>query len=36
MNVLYTAEALATGDGRDGRTRTTDGKIDVNINVAGD
>jgi len=29
VKVLYTAEALATGDGRDGRTRTTDGKIDV-------
>jgi osmotically inducible protein OsmC len=33
MNVLYTAEALATGDGRDGHTRTTDGKIDVQFSV---
>jgi Ohr subfamily peroxiredoxin len=33
MNVLYTAEALATGDGRDGHTRTTDGKIDVQLSV---
>ena len=33
MNVLYTAEALATGDGRDGHTRTTDGKIDVHLSV---
>jgi len=33
MNVLYTAEALATGDGRDGRTRTTDGKIDVALSM---
>ena len=29
MTVLYTAEALATGDGRNGHARTTDGKIDV-------
>ncbi|WP_067664470.1 organic hydroperoxide resistance protein [Nocardia miyunensis] len=29
MQVLYTAEALATGDGRNGRARTTDGKIDL-------
>lgn len=28
MNVLYTAEALATG-GRDGRARSSDGKLDV-------
>jgi Ohr subfamily peroxiredoxin len=29
MTVLYTAEALATGDGRNGHARTTDGKLDV-------
>ncbi len=31
MTVLYTAEALATGDGRNGHARTTDGKIDVDL-----
>ena len=31
MNILYTAEALATGDGRNGHARTTDGKVDVNL-----
>ncbi|MEV5651171.1 organic hydroperoxide resistance protein [Nocardia sp. NPDC052254] len=29
MTILYTAEALSTGDGRNGHTRTTDGKIDL-------
>ncbi|WP_216903539.1 organic hydroperoxide resistance protein [Nocardia alni] len=29
MATLYTAEALATGDGRNGHARTTDGKVDV-------
>ncbi|WP_228001063.1 organic hydroperoxide resistance protein [Nocardia australiensis] len=33
MTVLYTAEALATGDGRDGHARTTDGKVDVALNM---
>jgi len=33
MNVLYTAGAPAAGDGRDGQTRTTDGKIDVHLSV---
>ncbi|MGW5382051.1 organic hydroperoxide resistance protein [Nocardia sp. NPDC003963] len=33
MRVLYTAEALATGDGRNGHTRTTDGRIDVELAV---
>ncbi|WP_440106496.1 organic hydroperoxide resistance protein [Streptosporangium sp. H16] len=33
MHVLYTAEALATGDGRDGHVRTTDGKIDLRLSV---
>ena len=32
MNVLYTAEALATG-GRDGRARTSDGNLDVSLKV---
>jgi len=31
MNILYTAEALATGDGRNGHARTTDGKVDVDL-----
>lgn len=33
MKVLYTAEALSTGDGRDGHVRTTDGKIDVDLSL---
>ena len=33
MQVLYTAEALATGDGRNGHARTTDGKVDVALSV---
>ncbi|MEV3961824.1 Ohr family peroxiredoxin [Nocardia sp. NPDC050193] len=33
MRVLYTAEALATGDGRNGRTRTTDGRNDLELAV---
>ena len=33
MDVLYTAHASATGGGRDGRSRTDDGKIDVNLSV---
>ncbi len=33
MDVLYTAHATATGGGRDGRSRTDDGKIDVNLSV---
>ncbi|WP_026552144.1 organic hydroperoxide resistance protein [Arthrobacter sp. H20] len=28
MNVIYTAEAIATGAGRNGRTRTDDGQVD--------
>ncbi|MET7767833.1 organic hydroperoxide resistance protein [Nocardia sp. NPDC005366] len=31
MKVLYTAEALATGDGRNGHARSTDGRVDVNL-----
>ncbi|GGK97338.1 organic hydroperoxide resistance protein [Nocardia jinanensis] len=33
MRVLYTAEALATGDGRNGHTRTTDGRIDLELAI---
>lgn len=33
MKTLYTAEALATGDGRNGHARSTDGKIDVNLST---
>ena len=33
MSILYTAEALATGDGRNGHARTTDGKIDVALSA---
>ncbi|MFE3260441.1 organic hydroperoxide resistance protein [Nocardia sp. NPDC059091] len=33
MNVLYTAEALATGDGRNGQVRTDDGKIDAALSI---
>jgi lipoyl-dependent peroxiredoxin len=31
--LLYTAEALATGDGRNGHARTTDGKVDVSLSI---
>ncbi|KQU06851.1 organic hydroperoxide resistance protein [Rhodococcus sp. BP-349] len=33
MKTLYTAEALATGEGRDGHGRTTDGKVDVDLSI---
>ncbi|EHB56429.1 organic hydroperoxide resistance protein [Mycolicibacterium vinylchloridicum] len=33
MNVLYVAEALATGDGRDGHGRTSDGKLDLDLSI---
>ncbi|WP_327115169.1 organic hydroperoxide resistance protein [Nocardia sp. NBC_01730] len=33
MRILYTAEALATGDGRNGHARTTDGKVDVDLSA---
>ena len=33
MDTVYTAEALATGAGRNGRTRTTDGRIDLGLAV---
>src|SRR5699024_1262262 len=31
MRALYTAEALATGEGRDGNGRTSDGQVDVDL-----
>lgn len=33
MKALYTAEALATGEGRDGRSRTSDGKVDLDLST---
>ncbi|WP_280271719.1 organic hydroperoxide resistance protein [Nocardia wallacei] len=33
MKTLYTAEALANGDGRNGHARSTDGKVDVNLST---
>ncbi len=33
MEVLYTAHATASGGGRDGRSATDDGKIDVSLSV---
>jgi len=33
MDVLYTAHAAASGGGRDGRSATDDGKIDVSLSV---
>ncbi|MCV7179608.1 organic hydroperoxide resistance protein [Mycolicibacterium sphagni] len=33
MKVLYTAEALATGEGRDGHGRTSDGKLDLDLSI---
>ncbi|MEU7574171.1 organic hydroperoxide resistance protein [Micromonospora sp. NPDC049240] len=33
MQVLYTASAKATGDGRDGHVRTSDGTVDLNLAV---
>lgn len=33
MNVSYTAEALATGDGRNGHVRTADGRIDDEVRL---
>jgi Ohr subfamily peroxiredoxin len=31
MKVLYTAEALATGEGRNGHTRSSDGLVDFDL-----
>ena len=33
MNILYTAEALATGEGRDGHGRTSDGRLDLDLAI---
>ena len=33
MKTLYTAEALATGEGRDGHGRTSDGTVDVALSI---
>jgi osmotically inducible protein OsmC len=33
MKTLYTAEALATGGGRDGHVRSTDGKVDLDLSI---
>ncbi|MVU78452.1 Ohr family peroxiredoxin [Nocardia sp. ET3-3] len=33
MSVLYTAEALATGDGRNGHVRTDDGKVEFDLSI---
>lgn len=33
MNIVYTAEALATGEGRDGRGRSSDGRLDLDLAI---
>jgi Ohr subfamily peroxiredoxin len=33
MTTLYTAEALTTGDGRNGRARSSDGRLDVQLAI---
>ncbi len=33
MDAIYTAVATATGDGRDGRTRTSDGSLDLDLAI---
>jgi lipoyl-dependent peroxiredoxin len=33
MKTLYTAEALATGEGRDGHGRTSDGTLDLDLAI---
>ncbi|AFM15935.1 peroxiredoxin, Ohr subfamily [Mycolicibacterium chubuense NBB4] len=33
MKALYTAEALATGEGRDGHGRTSDGRLDLDLAI---
>lgn len=33
MDIVYTAEALATGAGRNGHTRSTDGRVDLDLAV---
>ena len=36
MKALYTAEALATGAGREGHVRSTDGRIDLDLAIPKD
>ena len=36
MKTLYTAEALATGEGRDGHGRTSDGTLDLDLAIPKD
>jgi osmotically inducible protein OsmC len=33
MKTLYTAEALTTGDGRNGHARSSDGRLDLNLAI---
>jgi osmotically inducible protein OsmC len=33
MKIAYTAEALATGGGRDGHVRTSDGQLDLDLAI---
>jgi osmotically inducible protein OsmC len=33
MKTLYTAEALTTGDGRDGHARSADGRLDLQLAI---
>ncbi|MYR06028.1 Ohr family peroxiredoxin [Gordonia sp. SID5947] len=33
MKAIYTAEALATGDGRNGHARSSDGKLDFDLDM---
>ncbi len=33
MKIVYTAEALATGEGRNGRSRSSDGRLDLDLAV---
>ena len=33
MKTIYTAEALATGEGRDGKGRTSDGTLDLDLAI---
>ncbi|MDT5152412.1 MAG: lipoyl-dependent peroxiredoxin, partial [Mycobacterium sp.] len=36
MKALYTAEALTTGDGRDGHARSADGRLDLQLAIPKD
>ncbi|MDJ0396661.1 organic hydroperoxide resistance protein [Rhodococcus sp. G-MC3] len=33
MKTIYTAEALATGEGRNGKARTSDGRLDLDLAI---